>query len=96
MQPTNDKILPVYINSKVCNCADCGALLMSHIETRLETRPEGPVIDKAAYIAGRINGRPYCSLCLIPHYPRTAGRHGPNDNDSSFDNVIRAYEETSE
>jgi hypothetical protein len=50
---------------KVCNCADCGNLLLgeSHRETR-ERMDESHMALLPPVVAGRLMGRPYCPVCL--------------------------------
>lgn len=53
----------------VCNCAQCGNLLIGENQSRRELPQDAPPT-----VGGRIHGRPYCRGCLtvrpIPDYVR--------------------------
>ena len=48
-------------DAKVCNCAECGVLLVSEEESQ---RLKESLYLPPRIIHGRIKGRPYCASCL--------------------------------
>lgn len=76
---------------KMCNCAECGRECLG--ESNLSWWYKMAEKEKVYHpiVAGRINGRPYCNLCVntrpIPNRP------GPkNDTSPSQENAIKALE----
>ena len=77
-----------------CNCAGCHKELLGdsfrgwyHQQTQAKQEKLAPPV------AGRIHGRPYCSLCLKSLYP-SEGKSGRKEDDSPWQqNAIRDMED---
>lgn len=87
-----------YDDLKMCNCAECGRLLLGSVHRMwrntltLKQQDSYPPL-----VSGRINGRPYCRACLYLNTVR--GRDGAryglprSDNDPAQDNAVRRMED---
>lgn len=64
-ESSTDSKRMTFNDMKVCNCADCGRLLLGLAHA--DWYAEQTETDRARFpplLAGRINGRPYCGQCL--------------------------------
>jgi hypothetical protein len=73
---------------KYCNCAGCDREILG------DSFRGVPGLENEPKVAGRIFGRPYCSLCLSVQRPSSSGKCSTRDNgpDPWYENAVRELE----
>jgi hypothetical protein len=75
----------------MCNCAECEVGLLGESMKRFAVVREA--VARPEFVAGRINGRPYCLACLTVRQPATGRPAIGEDGDSPWQqNATRQLE----